>query len=108
MGKVIAPKPLGKTERVWQHTVYLGVYALEKTYASLHEAFGDDKNAYDERPGGCSACAGVVIDAEGRLIANSAVLSSALWAVGCGTNPDTRYSRPYLGGQVPRCSKVSA
>lgn len=76
------PEPLGKTRRVWQHTVYLGAYDLEATYESLHEAFGDDKDAYDERPAGRSACAGILVDGSGKLVPNSSVLSSALWAVG--------------------------
>ncbi|ALJ20122.1 DEAD/DEAH box helicase [Microbacterium sp. No. 7] len=76
------PEPVGKTRRVWQHTVYLGVYDLEATYESLHEAFGEDRDAYDERPAGRSACAGLLVDGGGRLAADSAVLSSALWGVG--------------------------
>ncbi|MFT4164341.1 MAG: AAA domain-containing protein [Microlunatus sp.] len=82
------PRPLGKTRRVWQHTVYLGVYDLEATYQYLHQAFGDDRDAYDERRAGLSACAGVLLDRHGVLMADSAVLSSALWAVariGAGT-----------------------
>ncbi len=62
--------------------MYLGVYDLEETYESLHRAFTDDADAYDARRGGVSACAGVLIDGNGRLVAGSAVLSSALWAVG--------------------------
>ncbi|MGL4340455.1 MAG: DEAD/DEAH box helicase [Rhodoglobus sp.] len=76
------PAPLGTTRRVWQHTVYLGVYNLEATYERLRRVFGEDKDAYDERQAGRSACAGVLVDRNGRLVADSAVLSSALWAVG--------------------------
>lgn len=76
------PGRVGGTERTWQHTVYLGVYDLESTYESLHRVFGSDENAYDERPPGRSAGAGVLVDGEGQLLAESAILSSALWAVG--------------------------
>ncbi len=75
------PRPLGKTPRVWRHTVYLGVYDLEATYQRLHEAFAEDRDAYDERRAGVSACAGVLVDEGGVLLPDSAVLSSALWAV---------------------------
>lgn len=55
----------GGKERVWRHTVFLGVYDLESTYARLYQAFGEDAHAYDERPAGRSACAGVLIDDSG-------------------------------------------
>lgn len=76
------PKPRGKTPRVWQHTVYLGVYNVKATYEILHEAFGDNTDAYEEGPAWSSACAAVVLDKSGKLIAGSAILSSALWGVG--------------------------
>lgn len=74
-------------QMVWQHTVYLGVYRLESIYEHLHTVFPSDEDAYDERPGGRSACAGLVIADDGRLIAESEMLSSALWAVGRTANP---------------------
>lgn len=80
--KLAPPEPVGETPRVWRHTVYLGVYKLEATYESLGRVFGEDPDAYDKRPDGESACAGLLIDHNGRLIAGSAMLSSALWAVG--------------------------
>lgn len=75
------PTPVRETPRVWQHTVYLGVYHLEKTHEHLHHAFGEDTDAYDERPGGRSACAGLLMNGQGLLVADAAVLSSAMWAV---------------------------
>ena len=80
--KLAPPEPIGETPRIWRHTVYLGVYKLEATYESLGRVFGEDPDAYDKRPDGESACAGLLINQDGRLIADSAVLSSALWAVG--------------------------
>lgn len=71
-----------KKDLVWRHEVYLGMYRLEETYEWLHKAFYDDNDAYDPRPPGCSACVGMVVDQDGRLVPGSAVLSSALWAVG--------------------------
>jgi hypothetical protein len=75
------PKPDGKTKRVWRHTVLLGVYDLEATYERLHAAFGEDRDAYDERNAGLSACAAILVDQEGQLIVETATLSTALWAV---------------------------
>ena len=76
------PSPIGKCQRRWQHTVYLGVYKLEDIYHRLHQAFGEDSDAYDEGQPGRSACAGVLFNERGELVSGSAVLSSALWAVG--------------------------
>lgn len=75
------PQPAYGIPRVWRHTVYLGVYKLEATYESLHRVFGEDADAYEERPSNESACAGLLVDDDGRLVADSAVLSSALWAI---------------------------
>ncbi len=75
------PARAGKTRMVWRHNVFLGVYDIESTYERLHRVFGEDQDAYDERPAGRSACAALTIDQDGRLVAESAVLSSALWAV---------------------------
>ncbi|WP_311478922.1 hypothetical protein [uncultured Gulosibacter sp.] len=81
------PEPFNGTRRVWRHTVYLGVYKLEATYEALGRVFGEDPDAYDKRPEGESACAGLLIDHDGRLITDSAVLSSALWAAGRTRDP---------------------
>ncbi len=83
----LAPPPVQGRPRQWRHTVYLGVYPLDATYEFLHRAFGEDTDAYDERPAGESACAGLLVGQDGRLVADSAVLSSALWAVSRIINP---------------------
>ena len=83
------PEPFNGTRRVWRHTVYLGVYKLDATYEALGRVFGEDPDAYDKRPEGASACAGLLIDHAGRLVSDSAVLSSALWAAGRTRNPGT-------------------
>jgi hypothetical protein len=87
---LLPPGPLHGQPRVWRHLVYLGVYKVEATYESLQRVFGQDPDAYDERPGGESACAGVQIDHDGCVVTDSAVLSSALWGVGRSYNPGPR------------------
>lgn len=78
----LAPPPQrGKTPKSWQHTVYLGVYELEDTFQLLHRAFGEDRDAYDARRSGQSACAAVVLDDKGVLAIESSVLASAPWAI---------------------------
>ena len=75
------PAPVNGTPMKWQHTVYLGVYDLEDIYQDLHDVFAEDRDAYDERTAGLSACAAVMLDERGALMVDSATLSSALWAV---------------------------
>jgi hypothetical protein len=87
------PGPAGETPRVWRHTVYLGVYKLEAVYESLGRVFGEDPDAYDKLPDRESACLGLLIDQDGRLIAGSAVLSSAMWAVGRTHDPGPQNPR---------------
>ena len=75
------PESVGKTPMKWQHTVYFGVYDLDRVYEGLHDFFGEDPDAYDERTAGLSACSAIVLDEDGSLLAESATLSSALWAM---------------------------
>ena len=83
------PPPKGGKNRMWRHSVYLGVYSLEATYEWLHRIFHDDADSYDARRPGESACAAFVVDHTGRSIPGTAILSSALWGVGrlCDPGP---------------------
>ncbi len=74
--------PPAAENRVWQHTVYLGLYELSAVYETSSKAVQDDRDAHDLRPMGRSACAGLVVDEGGCLVAGSAVLSSCAWALG--------------------------
>ncbi|MBF4625808.1 DEAD/DEAH box helicase [Clavibacter sp. VKM Ac-2872] len=76
------PRPRGATALTWRHYVFLGTYKLETTYEWLHRAFTEDRDAYDERPPGESACAALIVDEHGRYLSDSAILSSSLWAIG--------------------------
>lgn len=88
-----SPKPLNGNRRVWRHTVYLGIYKMKDTYESLAHVFGEDPETYDKRPDGESACAAVVVDENGQLVADSGVLSSALWAAGRAREPGLKDPR---------------
>jgi len=90
------PASRGNKRSAWRHTVYLGVYELEEVYRFLHRVFADDRDAYDQRRAGVSACAAVQVDERGRVVEGSAVLSSALWAVAqinsTGAAPELQWS----------------
>lgn len=66
------PEPQGKTDLVWCHTVFLGVYDLEAKFQRLHAAFGEDRDAYDEHNAELSACAAVLVSETGQLIVEAA------------------------------------
>ena len=69
-------------EKEWEHSVYLGVYSLGATYQWLHRVFEDDADAYEAQPSEESACAAFVVDHQGQVVPETAILSSALWGVG--------------------------
>lgn len=104
------PTSIGTTELVWSHTVYLGVYSLGDIYESLHNVFHDDADAYDERPPGRSACAGLLIDDKGQLVDDSSILSSALWAVGRAISrgpSDPRWAEGFESAQTSFAHSVA-
>lgn len=82
------PRPSGRNRLVWQHTVFLGVYPIDGVYEHLHTVFPQDLDAFDERVGGHSACAALVVDDRGALVPTSPTLSSALWGLGRLRVPD--------------------
>ena len=92
------PTSAGAARRRWQHTVYLGVYDLEDVYQYLHHSFAEDRDAYDERRAGSSACAAVMLDDRGVLMVDSATLSSALWAVAQIRDSGAAPSPQWAGG----------
>ncbi|MEE9964709.1 MAG: AAA family ATPase [Propionicimonas sp.] len=102
------PKAAGKTERVWRHTVYVGVYDLEATYERLHAAFGEDRDAYDERNTGLSACAAILVDQQGQLIVETVTLSTALWAVARLHSPGLDNPHWHMGFDLAAASLVEA
>lgn len=66
----------------WRHTVYVGVYKVERAYEVLRDAFGEDPDSYDERTGGWSALAAVTVNNHGQVLLGSQIVSTCAWAVG--------------------------
>lgn len=75
-------RPAEKIDYEWRHIVYLTVYPLDALYKSLQDAFPFDQESFDPRPGGQSALAAFVVDQDGFMVADSAVLSACGWATG--------------------------
>jgi hypothetical protein len=73
-----------KPDQVWRHEVFGGVYQLSRVRDALVRQFGGDTPDGNQRPParGQSALFACTIDAEGRLVEESAVLSACAWAIG--------------------------
>ncbi|MEU4565182.1 ATP-binding protein [Micromonospora sp. NPDC023956] len=75
-------------ERVWRHTVYGGVFSLDRVHAVAQEVFGSSAADVDERtPRGDTASFAVAVTDDGRLLLDSMVLSTAAWALGRAHHP---------------------
>ncbi|HET8682619.1 MAG TPA: DEAD/DEAH box helicase [Micromonosporaceae bacterium] len=73
---------------VWRHTVYGGVFRLDRLYETLDAVFGSSGTEIGERPPrGESALFAVLVTGDGEMLVDSAVLSTAAWAVGRARRP---------------------
>lgn len=76
---------LGRPKRncVWRHTVYAGIFEISSMRDVLLRAFRspDKETDFDGRVSGQSALLSFAVDESGRLIKDSATLSSCGWAV---------------------------
>ncbi|MBF6498845.1 DEAD/DEAH box helicase, partial [Nocardia cyriacigeorgica] len=73
-----------KSNYVWRHTVYAGVFDILKVREVLRTVLGDDEEQgdFDARPGGHSAVLCFTVDEAGCLLKDSVTLSTCAWAVG--------------------------
>ncbi len=74
---------------VWQHTVYAGVFEISKMRDVLLDAFrvAEPETDFDGRVSGQTALLSFTVNQEGRLIKESATLSSCAWAVSRTLDP---------------------
>ncbi|MET7638261.1 AAA domain-containing protein [Streptomyces sp. NPDC005438] len=74
---------------VWQHTVYAGIFAVDKVRDVLLQAFRapESEQDFDGRIGGDSAVLCFTVNQDGLLIKDSVTLSSCAWAVGQTLDP---------------------
>jgi AAA domain len=82
---------LGRPKRncVWRHTVYAGIFEISSMRDVLLKAFRspEKETDFDGRVSGQSALLSFAVDESGRLIKDSATLSSCGWAVGQTLSP---------------------
>lgn len=74
--------PAPEAGRIWEYTVYVGLYRLERIYGHLERAFRTGAESFDQHQQGQTACAAFLVDQEGILVADTTVLSSAAWGLG--------------------------
>ncbi|REF00026.1 AAA domain-containing protein [Thermomonospora umbrina] len=85
-GHEFASLRLGKG-MTWRHTVYGGVFSLERVREVLERAFGRAPEDLDGRPLGESALLALTVTAEGQPLLGSQELSGCAWAVGRTVTP---------------------
>ncbi|MFI0901889.1 DEAD/DEAH box helicase [Streptomyces sp. NPDC020983] len=80
------PRP--RKDHVWQHTVYCGVFPVERVRDVLADVFpeaaAEDR---DGRLGGSSALLSFTVNEDGLLLPDSVCVSSCAWAVGRTRTP---------------------
>ena len=81
-----AGHPLGNIElrdnQVWRHTIYGGLFDLEKVRDLLEEAFGKDPESFDSRKAGSTALFAATFTDEGRPLFGTEEFASCAWATG--------------------------
>ncbi|HEV2634132.1 MAG TPA: ATP-binding protein [Actinocrinis sp.] len=87
-GSPIARRPAVRN-KVWQHTVYAGVFDLRVMRDRLCDIFpgSKDGNDHDGRISGHSALFCFTVTEDGYLIKKSAVVSTCAWACGRALSP---------------------
>lgn len=78
------PPADGKT---WQFTVYGGRFDIGRVRTELVRVFGQDSKPEDARKAGDTALFALTLNAEGKLVADTAVLSSCAWSVSRRRSP---------------------
>ncbi|RII17694.1 ATP-dependent RecD-like DNA helicase [Streptomyces sp. YIM 130001] len=80
--------PQPRPKYAWQHTVYCGVFAIERVRDVLGEVFpqGEDDDR-DGRVGGDSALMSFTVNQDGLLLKDSVCFSACAWAVGRTRTP---------------------
>src|ERR1700691_3634037 len=81
-----AGHPLGNIEhrdnQVWRHTIYGGLFDVEKVRDLLEDAFGKDPERFDARRLGITALFAVTFTDEGRPLLGTEEFASCAWATG--------------------------
>jgi hypothetical protein len=71
-----------RDNQVWRHTVYGGLFDLEKVRDLLEDAFGKDPESFDSRRPGITALFAISFTDEGRPLLGTEEFASCAWATG--------------------------
>ncbi|WP_369363647.1 DEAD/DEAH box helicase [Streptomyces sp. CG4] len=77
-----------RSKHTWQHTIYCGVFPIERVRDVLAEVFPDATDEdRDGRIGGDSALLSFTVNQDGLLLKDSVFFSACAWAVGRTRSP---------------------
>ncbi|HEX3785941.1 MAG TPA: TIGR02680 family protein [Pseudonocardiaceae bacterium] len=68
-------------DKVWQFSVYGGIYGLSAVREALTTVFGRDDNEFVQRDDSQTAMFAFTLDSEGYLVEDSPALSACAWAI---------------------------
>ncbi|MCH6161570.1 DEAD/DEAH box helicase [Streptomyces marispadix] len=96
-------------KRAWQHTVYAGIFSIDKVRDVLLEAFRspESEQDFDGRISGDSALLCFTVNEAGQLLKESVTLSSCAWAVSQTLDPGPHDAR-WLTGFEEQCEDLTA
>jgi hypothetical protein len=78
-------------QQVWRYTLCGGIFGMDRVCAVMEELFGRHPEDVDEwTPTGQSALFGDTVSADGQLMFESLVLSTAVWSLGRARKPGPR------------------
>ena len=96
-------------DRVWQHTVYAGIFPVKAVRDVLEDVFRspEEEKDFDGRVKGNTALLSFTVTQTGQLIKSSIGLSACAWAVGRTLSPGP-HDKAWLDGWEMESARVQA
>jgi hypothetical protein len=87
---------------VWRHTVYGGLFGLERIRDQLEAAFGKDQESFDARRPGSTALFAIACTDEGRPLLGTEEFASCAWAAGRLADPGPADRNGWKASKKPK------